>query len=126
VLFDVRGYHIGYGSISFGDDTFPRSSKTHTVPSSLTLHPNKRYVATGQIGKEPFIAVWDVKTMETVALLKGHHQRGLHTIHPTLVGSLVAHQAFVPWDLPTMASTWYQLVWMMITRLLCGIGKQVV
>jgi WD40 repeat protein len=43
----------------------------------LTVHPNKKFVATGQIGKDPYIAVWDANTMETVALLKGFHQRGI-------------------------------------------------
>ncbi|PRP88610.1 echinoderm microtubule-associated protein-like 6 [Planoprotostelium fungivorum] len=44
---------------------------------SLTLHPNGRLVATGQIGKEPSIIIWDAITMETVSICRGLHQRGI-------------------------------------------------
>jgi WD40 repeat protein len=44
---------------------------------SLTRHPDGNLVASGQIGKEPFITVWDSTSMEPVALLKGFHQRGI-------------------------------------------------
>jgi microtubule-associated protein-like 6 len=46
----------------------------------LTVHPNGKYVATGQIGKEPYICVWDATTMETVSLLKGFHSRGISSM----------------------------------------------
>lgn len=44
---------------------------------SLALHPEKRFVATGQIGKDPFICVWDSKTLKTESILQGEHQRGI-------------------------------------------------
>ena len=48
--------------------------------SSLALHPNKELVATGQIGKDPFICVWNSQTMETVSILQGGHERGIATV----------------------------------------------
>ena len=44
---------------------------------SLALHPEKRLVATGQIGKDPFICVWDSSTLKTESILQGEHQRGI-------------------------------------------------
>ena len=33
------------------------------VGHSLALHPERRLVATGQVGKDPFICVWDSVSM---------------------------------------------------------------
>eukprot|EP01135_Chromosphaera_perkinsii_P001223 Nk52_evm22s162 gene=Nk52_evmTU22s162 len=44
---------------------------------SLALHPNKKLVATGQIGKSPNINVWDVDSKKTLSVIKGFHQRGV-------------------------------------------------
>ena len=44
---------------------------------SLALHPDKNLVATGQIGKEPFVCVWDSTSLETVSILQGGHERGI-------------------------------------------------
>jgi microtubule-associated protein-like 6 len=73
---------------------------------SLTLHPNKKYVATAQIGKDPYIAVWDVTTTETIALLKGFHSRGIGSLGFSNDGKYLAsvgldddHQmAFWDWE----------------------------
>jgi WD40 repeat protein len=46
----------------------------------LALHPNKELVATGQIGKDPYICIWNSKTMETVSILQGGHERGVATV----------------------------------------------
>ena len=35
--------------------------------SILTVHPNGRYVATGQVGKKPWIYVWDSVSMQMLA-----------------------------------------------------------
>jgi len=43
----------------------------------LSLHPFKNYVATGQIGRDPSIHIWDVETMKTLSILKGGHYRGV-------------------------------------------------
>ena len=47
---------------------------------SLAVHPNKELFATGQIGKDPFICVWNSKTMEMVSILQGGHERGIATL----------------------------------------------
>ncbi|KAH0503438.1 Echinoderm microtubule-associated protein-like 6 [Microtus ochrogaster] len=44
---------------------------------SLTIHPVKDYVATGQVGRDAAIHVWDTQTLKCLSLLKGYHQRGV-------------------------------------------------
>lgn len=44
---------------------------------SLALHPERVLVATGQVGKEPYICVWDSYTMQTVSVLKDIHTHGI-------------------------------------------------
>ncbi len=52
----------------------------HTHTHSLALHPEKNLVATGQIGKDPFVCVWDSTTLETVSILQGGHERGITAV----------------------------------------------
>ena len=44
---------------------------------SLTLHPDKALIATGQTGKAPFICVWDSNSLNTLSILKGGHTHGV-------------------------------------------------
>ena len=44
---------------------------------SLALHPDKQLVATGQVGKDPYICVWDSRSCQTVSIMKDTHQRGV-------------------------------------------------
>ncbi|MEQ2185713.1 Echinoderm microtubule-associated protein-like 6, partial [Goodea atripinnis] len=44
---------------------------------SLSIHPLKDYAATGQVGRDPAVHVWDVQTLRCLSLLRGHHQRGV-------------------------------------------------
>ncbi|KAM4599415.1 echinoderm microtubule-associated protein-like 6 isoform 3-T3 [Fundulus diaphanus] len=44
---------------------------------SLSVHPLKDYAATGQVGRDPAVHVWDVQTLKCLSLLRGHHQRGV-------------------------------------------------
>ncbi|KAI9533540.1 Echinoderm microtubule-associated protein-like 6 [Dissostichus eleginoides] len=44
---------------------------------SLSIHPLKDYAATGQVGRDPAIHVWDVQTLKCLSLLRGFHQRGV-------------------------------------------------
>ncbi|KAI3362845.1 hypothetical protein L3Q82_001894 [Scortum barcoo] len=44
---------------------------------SLSIHPLKDYAATGQVGRDPAIHVWDVQTLKCLSLLKGFHLRGV-------------------------------------------------
>ncbi|KTG42430.1 hypothetical protein cypCar_00032632, partial [Cyprinus carpio] len=43
----------------------------------LALHPERVLVATGQVGKEPYICVWDSYTVQTVSILKDMHTHGI-------------------------------------------------
>ncbi|EGD80929.1 hypothetical protein PTSG_01512 [Salpingoeca rosetta] len=47
---------------------------------SLSLHEDDVTAATGQVGAEPFICIWDTESMETKAMLKGHHKLGIASI----------------------------------------------
>lgn len=47
---------------------------------SLALHPEKQLVATGQVGKDPYLCVWDTKTCQTLSILKDGHQRGIASL----------------------------------------------
>ena len=44
---------------------------------SLALHPEKVLIATGQVGKEPFICVWNSMDVQTVSILKDGHKQGI-------------------------------------------------
>ena len=44
---------------------------------SLALHPEKTLVATGQIGKNPYICVWDSISVQAVSFLKDGHKQGI-------------------------------------------------
>ncbi|KAI8515157.1 Echinoderm microtubule-associated protein-like 5 [Branchiostoma belcheri] len=49
---------------------------------SLAIHPEKQLVATGQVGKDPYICVWDTRTLETVSILKGGgHTHGISSLN---------------------------------------------
>ncbi|KAM6977453.1 echinoderm microtubule-associated protein-like 6 [Aplochiton taeniatus] len=71
---------------------------------SLTVHPLKDLVATGQVGRDPAIHVWDVQTLKCLSLLKGHHQRGVCALEFTVDGKSLVSVAIddchsiVVWD----------------------------
>nr|XP_034966373.1 echinoderm microtubule-associated protein-like 6 [Zootoca vivipara] len=44
---------------------------------SLAIHPLKDYVATGQVGRDATIHVWDTQALKCLSLLRGQHQRGV-------------------------------------------------
>ncbi|CAF95573.1 unnamed protein product [Tetraodon nigroviridis] len=44
---------------------------------SLAIHPDKVQVATGQVGKDPFICIWDTYSMQTVSILRDVHTHGV-------------------------------------------------
>ena len=47
------------------------------VLCSLALHPDKIQVATGQVGKDPYICVWDSYALQTVSILRDVHTHGV-------------------------------------------------
>uniref|UniRef100_H3AL06 EMAP like 5 n=1 Tax=Latimeria chalumnae TaxID=7897 RepID=H3AL06_LATCH len=43
----------------------------------LAIHPLKDYVATGQVGRDASIHIWDTETLKPLSVLKGCHQFGV-------------------------------------------------
>jgi WD40 repeat protein len=46
----------------------------------LAVCSNARYCATGQVGPEPLICVWDTETMKVLAKIKGRLSLGIKNI----------------------------------------------
>ncbi|XP_059908445.1 echinoderm microtubule-associated protein-like 5 [Gadus macrocephalus] len=71
---------------------------------SLALHPERVLVATGQVGKEPYICVWDSYTVQTVSILKDTHTHGIACLAFDLEGQclvsvgLDAKNTICVWD----------------------------
>lgn len=55
---------------------------------SLALHPERVLVATGQVGKEPYICVWDSYTVQTISVLKDVHTHGIACLAFDLEGQV--------------------------------------
>ncbi|XP_016101621.1 echinoderm microtubule-associated protein-like 5 [Sinocyclocheilus grahami] len=64
---------------------------------SLALHPERVLVATGQVGKEPYICVWDSYTVQTVSILKDMHTHGISCLAFDLDGQVSIFD--ISWDL---------------------------
>lgn len=58
---------------------------------SLALHPEKLLVATGQIGKDPYICVWDTLSVSTVSILKDGHKQGIAALNFDPSGNVSHH-----------------------------------
>uniref|UniRef100_A0A3Q2VUR1 EMAP like 6 n=1 Tax=Haplochromis burtoni TaxID=8153 RepID=A0A3Q2VUR1_HAPBU len=43
----------------------------------MAMHPDKIQVATGQVGKDPYICIWDTYAMQTVSILRDVHTHGV-------------------------------------------------
>ncbi|XP_046848411.1 echinoderm microtubule-associated protein-like 6 [Xenia sp. Carnegie-2017] len=56
----------------------------------LALHPEKQFVATGQVGKDPYICVWDTKNCKNVSILKDAHQQGVASLSFNASGNNLA------------------------------------
>lgn len=56
----------------------------------LCIHPLKDIVATGQVGRDATIHIWDVDTMASVSVLKGNHERGISTVDFSADGKKLA------------------------------------
>jgi len=93
---------------------------------SLALHPEKRLVATGQIGKDPFICVWDSSTLKTRSILQGGHKRGITALSFSGDGNVRLSNALVNLvnHLSLTFSMLLQWGWMITILLLCGIGRR--
>ncbi len=50
------------------------------LTSSIALHGDHCIVATGQVGDNPLICVWDTATLQTLSILHGTHTRGVANV----------------------------------------------
>jgi microtubule-associated protein-like 6 len=48
--------------------------------TALAIHPDKKIVATGEMGPHPLIAVWDTETGTCLARMNGPLQKGINTL----------------------------------------------
>ena len=58
--------------------------------SCMAVHPSGNFVATGQKGSNPFITVWDTKTMMCKANLKDFHETEISCVAFSPDGSILA------------------------------------
>ncbi|RXM95556.1 Echinoderm microtubule-associated protein-like 5 [Acipenser ruthenus] len=70
----------------------------------LAIHPLKDYVATGQVGRDSSIHIWDSEMLKTLSVLKGHHQYGVCAVDFSADGKRLAsvglddNHTIVLWD----------------------------
>ncbi|MGH0182479.1 UNVERIFIED_CONTAM: hypothetical protein FKN15_009768 [Acipenser sinensis] len=70
----------------------------------LAIHPMKDYVATGQVGRDSSIHIWDSEMLKTLSVLKGHHQYGVCAVDFSADGKRLAsvglddNHTIVLWD----------------------------
>ncbi|CAF1474328.1 unnamed protein product, partial [Adineta steineri] len=70
----------------------------------LAVSPDMSVVATGQIGRDPPIHVWDPVEMKTISILKGQHYRGICALGFSKSGKRLAtvglddYHTIVIWD----------------------------
>ncbi|CAF0889090.1 unnamed protein product [Brachionus calyciflorus] len=85
-------YHVAALGIVYNKETqVQKFYDQHTDDIlCLSLHPLKNFVATGQIGRDPPIHVWDISTMRTLSILKGEHYRGISSINFSSDGKKLA------------------------------------
>ena len=61
--------------------------------TAFAIHPNKRYVATGEIGPYPLISIWDTETGEAKVRIKQPLQKGINHLCFSNNGKLLAATA---------------------------------
>ncbi|XP_012942464.1 echinoderm microtubule-associated protein-like 6 isoform X2 [Aplysia californica] len=70
----------------------------------LCIHPLKDIIATGQVGRDPSIHIWDTESLKTGSVLKGQHQRGVCAVDFSVDGKKLAsvglddNHSIVVWD----------------------------
>jgi len=61
--------------------------------TSLAIHPNKKYVATGEIGPYPLISIWDTETGEAKVRIRQPLQKGINHLCFSQNGKLLCATA---------------------------------
>ena len=72
-------YHVAAVGVVYDKDSHTQSFYTSHTDDILSLmpHPSLDLVATGQIGRDPAVHIWDASTLQTQSILKGEHSRGV-------------------------------------------------
>ncbi|XP_066266402.1 echinoderm microtubule-associated protein-like 6 [Branchiostoma lanceolatum] len=102
-------YHVAAVGIVYERDSHSqRFYLQHTDDIlCLTKHPTDDIFATGQVGKDPAIHVWESENMENLAVLQGQHARGVCELDFTAAGTRLASvgldddHSIVIWDWKT-------------------------
>jgi len=61
--------------------------------TALAIHPNKKIIATGEIGPYPLIGIWDAETMECLIRINGPLQKGINHLVFSKCGNFLAGSA---------------------------------
>ncbi|KAI9516013.1 Echinoderm microtubule-associated protein-like 5 [Dissostichus eleginoides] len=70
----------------------------------LAIHPLKDFVATGQVGRDSAIHIWDTETLKPMSVLRGFHQLGVCALDFSADGKRLAsvgldeNHTIVLWD----------------------------
>jgi WD40 repeat protein len=48
---------------------------------SICNSMNNELIATGELALSPSIHIWNVKTLQNLGVLKGHHKNGVHLLN---------------------------------------------
>ncbi|XP_055878559.1 echinoderm microtubule-associated protein-like 6 isoform X2 [Biomphalaria glabrata] len=99
-------YHVAATGIVLNRETNKQRFYTEHTDDILCLciHPLKDIVATGQVGRDPVIHIWDTETLKTGSILKGQHQRGICALDFSVDGKKLAsvglddNHTIVVWD----------------------------
>ena len=85
-------YHVAAVGILYNSEKHTQRFYTkHTDDIlCLALHPMKDFAATGQVGRDPAIHIWDIQKTATISILKGQHQRGVCSVDFSSDGKLLA------------------------------------
>uniref|UniRef100_UPI00358E5FDC echinoderm microtubule-associated protein-like 5 isoform X4 n=1 Tax=Myxine glutinosa TaxID=7769 RepID=UPI00358E5FDC len=71
---------------------------------SLALHPDRILVATGQVGREPVVCVWDSYSLQTTSIMKDGHTHGVACLAFDVTGEFLvsvgldARNSLCVWD----------------------------
>ena len=73
-------YHTAAVGIVYNKDTHTQSIYNEHFDdiTALAIHPNKKYVATGEVGPYPLISIWDVETCKALVHIREPLQKGIN------------------------------------------------
>ena len=73
-------YHTAAVGIVYNKDTHTQLIYNEHFDdiTALAIHPNKKYVATGEVGPYPLISIWDVETCKALVHIREPLQKGIN------------------------------------------------